>query len=165
MAFNTTEPTIGLKLSSDNSSYKMYMADTGLLISHSFDERGIVSNEIYKNILFDKLEFNSGMITQNILAQMLTSANHRLYFFSKYSKENNKDRMKIDFVITKENIGRRHNICAIEVKSTKNYTTSSLNKFKVKYKEQLGNLYIIHSGNYKEENGIIYLPLYMTPLL
>ena len=165
MAFNTTEPTIGLKLSSDNSSYKMYMADTGLLISHSFDERGIVSNEIYKNILFDKLEFNSGMIIENIVAQMLTSANHKLYFFSKYSKENCLDRMEIDFVITKENIGRRHNICAIEVKSTKNYTTNSLNKFKEKYKEQLGNLYIIHPGNYKEENGIIYLPLYMTPLL
>lgn len=165
MAFNTTEPTIGLKLSSDNSSYKMYMSDTGLLISHAFDDTGIVSNEIYKNILFDRLEFNGGMIIENIVAQMLTSSNHKLYFFSKYSKENNLDRMEIDFVITKENIGRRHNICALEVKSTKNYTTSSLNKFKAKYKEQLGNLYIIHPGNYKEDNGIIYLPLYMTSLL
>lgn len=165
MAYNTTEPTIGLKLSSDNSSYKMYMADTGLLISHAFDEKGIVSNEVYKNILFDKLEFNSGMIMENIVAQMLLASNHKLYFFSKYSKENSLNRMEIDFVITKENIGRRHNICAIEVKSTKNYTTSSLNKYKIKYKEQLGNSYIIHPGNYKEENGIIYLPLYMTSLL
>ena len=95
------------------------------------------------------------MIIENIVAQMLTSSNHKLYFFSKYSKDNSLDCMKIDFVITKENIGKRHNICAIEVKSTKNYTTNSLNKFKEKYKEQLGNLYIIHPGNYKEENDII----------
>ena len=125
----------------------MYMSDTGLLISHAFDEAEIVSNEIYKNILFDKLEFNGGMIIENIVAQMLNSSNHKLYFFSKYSKENNLDRMEIDFVITKENIGRRHNICALEVKSTKNYTTSSLNKFKAKYKEQLGSIYVIHPGN------------------
>ena len=123
------------------------MSDTGLLISHAFDEAEIVSNEIYKNILFDKLEFNGGMIIENIVAQMLNSSNHKLYFFSKYSKENNLDRMEIDFVITKENIGRRHNICALEVKSTKNYTTSSLNKFKAKYKEQLGSIYVIHPGN------------------
>ena len=35
--FNTTEPTIGLKLNADNTTLKCYMADTGLLISHSFD--------------------------------------------------------------------------------------------------------------------------------
>ena len=35
---------------------KCYMANTGLLISHAFDEHGIVSEEIYKKLLFEKLE-------------------------------------------------------------------------------------------------------------
>ena len=165
MAYNTTEPTVGLKLSKDGSTYKMYMGDTGLLISHAFDENGLVSNEVYKNILFDKLEFNSGMIIENIVAQMLLASNHKLYFYSKYSKEDSESRMEIDFLITKENIGRRHNISAIEVKSTKNYTTKSLDKYRNKFKEQLGKSYIIHPGNYKEDNNIIYLPLYMTPFI
>ena len=162
--FNSTEPSIGLKLNTDNSSLKCYMADTGLLISHSFDENGIVSEEIYKKILFDKLEFNSGMIIENIVSQMLVASGHKLYFYSNSSK-NSDDRMEIDFLITKSNITNRHNVCPIEVKSGKNYTLNSLNKFIKKYKNQLGNCYIIHTGDYKENNDIIYLPLYMTPLL
>ena len=162
--FNSTEPSIGLKLNTDNSSLKCYMADTGLLISHSFDENGIVSEEIYKKILFDKLEFNSGMIIENIVSQMLVASGHKLYFYSNSSK-NSDDRMEIDFLITKSNITNRHNVCPIEVKSGKNYTLNSLNKFIKKYKNQLGNCYIIHTGDYKENNCIIYLPLYMTPLL
>ena len=164
-AFNTTEPNIGLSLNLDNTSYKCYMADTGLLISHSFDERGIVSEEIYKKILFDKLEYNGGMIIENIVAQMLTSNNHRLFFYSNPSRDNSDDRMEIDFLIAKSNITTRHNISPIEVKSGKNYTIVSLNKFRNKYKEQLYIPYVIHTGDYKEENGIVYLPLYMVPLL
>lgn len=162
--YNTTEPNIGLSLNMDNASYKCYMADTGLLISHSFDERGLVSNEIYKKILFDKLEYNNGMIIENVVAQMLTSNGHKLFFYSNASKES-KDRMEIDFLISKHNITNRHNISPIEVKSGKNYTIISLNKFRTKYKNQLDKAYVLHTGEYKEEDGIIYLPLYMVPLL
>ena len=49
-----------------------------LLISHAFDENGIVSEEIYKKLLFDKLEFNKGMIVENVVAQMLTASGHKL---------------------------------------------------------------------------------------
>ena len=163
--YNTTEPSKGLSLNKDNTSYKCYMADTGLLISHSFDEKGLVSEEIYKKILFDKLEYNSGMIIENIVAQMLVASNHKLFFYSNSSRNNSEDRMEIDFLIAKTNITTRHNISPIEVKSGKNYTLVSLNKFISKYKEQLNTPYVIHTGDYKEENGIVYLPIYMTPLL
>ncbi len=162
--YNTTEPNIGLSLNVDNASYKCYMADTGLLISHSFDERGLVSEEIYKKILFDKLEYNNGMIIENVVAQMLVANNHKLFFYSNASKESD-DRMEIDFLISKPSITSRHNISPLEVKSGKNYTTISLNKFRTKYKNQLDKAYVIHTGEYKEEDGIIYLPLYMVPLL
>ena len=36
------------------------MGDTGLLISHAFDEEQIKNDELYKAILFDKLELNEG---------------------------------------------------------------------------------------------------------
>ena len=54
--YNSTEPNIGLKLNRENTSFKMYMGDTGLLISHAFDENGIVTEEIYKKLLFGKLK-------------------------------------------------------------------------------------------------------------
>ena len=164
-AFNTTEPSLGLSLNLDSTFYKCYMADTGLLISHSFDENGIVSEEIYKKILFDKLEYNGGMILENVVAQMLVSSGHKLYFYSNSSRDNSDDRMEIDFLISKSLITNRHNISPIEVKSGKNYTLTSLNKFIKKYNNYLANPYVIHTGDYKEDNGIIYLPVYMTILL
>ena len=87
MCFNSTEPNIGLKLNMDRTTLKCYMADTGLLISHAFDENGIVSEEIYKKLLFDKLELNKGMLVENIVAQMLTAGGHRLYFYSNSSRD------------------------------------------------------------------------------
>ena len=141
------------------------MADTGLLISHSFDENGLVREEVYKKILFDKLEYNGGMIIENVVAQMLVASGHKLFFYSNSSKDNSDDRMEIDFLITKSNITSRHNISPIEVKSGKNYTLASINKFRKKYNEQLAVPYVIHTGPFKEEHGLIYLPLYMLPFL
>ena len=164
-AFNTTEPSIGLSLNLDNSFYKCYMSDTGLLISKAFDEKSIVEEEIYKKILFDKLEYNGGMILENIVAQMLVSNGHKLYFYSNSSRENSNDRMEIDFLISKSKITNKHNISPIEVKSGKNYTLVSLNKFRKKYANYLATPYIIHTGDYKEEDSIVYLPVYMTILL
>ena len=163
--YNSTAPNVGLRLNMDRMTLKCYMADTGLLISHAFDENGIVSEEIYKKLLFDKLEVNKGMIIENITAQMLTAAGHKLYFYSNSSREDAASRMEIDFLIAKSKISSRHNISPIEVKSGKNYTLSSLKKFMEKYKEQLDIAYVLHTGDLKADQGIIYLPLYMTPLL
>ena len=165
ICYNSTAPSIGLKLNMDRLTLKCYMADTGLLISHAFDENGIVSEEIYKKLLFDKLECNKGMIVENLVAQMLTAAGHKLYFYSNPSRDEVSERMEIDFLIAKSKISSRHNISPIEVKSGKNYTLTSLKKFRNKYAEQTDTPYVLHTGDLKEADGIIYLPLYMTPLL
>lgn len=163
--YNSTAPNIGLKLNMDRLTLKCYMADTGLLISHAFDENGIVSEEIYKKILFDKLEVNMGMIVENVVAQMLVASGHKLYFYSNPSREDRNARMEIDFLIAKDKISNRHNISPIEVKSSTRYTLTSLRKFVTKYKEQTHIPYVIHPNDFKEEDGIVYLPLYMTPML
>ena len=165
IAYNTTEPNIGLRLNRESSALKCYIGDTGLLLSLAFDENGLMDEEIYKKILFDKLSFNEGMIMENIVAQMIVASGKKLYFYFNYDKENSKNNMEIDFLIAKNKITSRHNISPIEVKSGKNYTYSSLNKFKAKYKEYLFTNYILHIDDLKEENGILFLPLYMTCLL
>ena len=159
-----TEPTVGLRMSMDSMKLKCYMADTGLLISLAFDESEIRNEELYKKLLFDKLEVNKGMLVENIVAQMLVASGHKLYFFSNYSIIAS-DRMEIDFLVSKKNLTSRHNISPIEVKSSKNYTLSSLTKFNDKYSQMLSISYIIHSGDLRVEGQCCYLPLYMTPLL
>ena len=78
ICYNSTEPNIGLKMNEDRTTLKCYMNDTGLLISHAFDEKGIVSSEIYQKLLFGKLEVNEGMLIENIVAQMLTATRNKL---------------------------------------------------------------------------------------
>lgn len=165
VCYNSTAPNIGLKLNMDRVTMKCYMADTGLLISHAFDENGIVSEEIYKKLLFDKLEVNKGMIMENIVAQMLVASGHKLYFYNNPSRDDASLRMEIDFLIAKSKITSKHNISPIEVKSGGKYTLTSLKKCREKYTEQLDALYVLHKNDLKVEEGIVYLPLYMTPLL
>ena len=162
VCFNSTEPNIGLKLNRDNSAFKLYMGDTGLLISHSFDENGIVSEEIYKKLLFGKLEVNEGMIFENIVAQMLTANGKALYFYSNSSRTDKNSRMEIDFLLAKSKTTSRHNISALEVKSGKNYTLSSLNKFRNKFAEELNEAFVLHTDDLNVKDGITYLPVYMT---
>ena len=163
--YNSTEPSIGLKLNEERTTLKCYMGDTGLLISHAFDERGIVSADLYRKLMFDKLEVNEGMLVENIVAQMLRAAGHRLYFFSNSSRTSADDRMEIDFLIAKPVTTSRHNISPIEVKSGQRYALNSLRKCIAKYGSQLSTSYVLHDRDVKTEDGIVYLPLYMTPLL
>lgn len=163
--YNSTEPNIGLNLNRDRTLLKCYMGDTGLLISHCFDEKGIVSEEIYKKLLLGKLEVDLGMIMENIVAQMFTASGHKLFFYANSSRNDAESRMEIDFLIAKSKISNRHNISPIEVKSGKNYTLSSLKKFIRRYNQQLHTPYVLHTSDLKVEDDIVYLPLYMTSLL
>ena len=165
MAYNTTEPNIGLGQRMDNNSLKCYMFDTGLLLSMTFNEKDIINEEIYKKILFDKLTFNEGMVLENVVAQMLVNSGRKLYFFSRNNRENSSETMEIDFLISDNKITSKHNIIPIEVKSGERYTFSSISKLKTKYNDYLGKAIIIHSKDFKEENDILYVPVYMTELL
>ncbi len=165
ICYNCTAPNIGLRLNMERNTLKCYMADTGLLFSHAFDEKGHVPNEIYQKIIHDKLEINDGMLVENIVAQMLTTAGHKLYFYSNSSRENAEDRMEIDFLTAKSKLTSRHNITPIEVKSSQRYTLSSINKCINKFGNYLSTPIVLHSADLKQEKGIDYLPLYMTPLL
>ena len=163
--YNTTEPNVGMNLNKDTNTMKCYMADTGLLISHAFDTNEIVSEDLYRKILLDKLEMNSGMIVENIVAQMLRTAGHKLFFYSNSSMTDKDSRMEIDFLIAKSKITTRHNISPIEVKSSVRYTLTSLRKCIAKYGSCLSTAYVIHPADLKEEDNLVFLPLYMCPLL
>lgn len=165
LCFAASEPNIGLNLNANRTSLKCYFCDTGLLISHAFNERILINDQIHKRLLFDELEINKGMLIENIVAQMLTAAGHELYFFSCSNSENRSDRMEIDFLIAKPELTRRKNISPIEVKSSKRYSHTSLDKFTQKYHTFLDKAYVIHPQDLAVNDGVIYLPLYMTPCL
>lgn len=162
--YNTTEPNVSLRLNEERTTLKCYMLDTGLLLSHTFNARGIMSQEIYQKLMFDKLEINEGMLIENIVAQMLRANGHKLFFYSSNSVDA-ENRMEIDFLIQKDVVTSRHNISPIEVKSGDRYTLTSLRKCMKKFQEWMSTPYVIHSKDLQVKEGIVYIPLYMTPLL
>ena len=105
------------------------------------------------------------MIFENIVAQMLTANDHRLYFYSNPSRNDKDDRMEIDFLLAKSKTTNRHNVSPLEVKSGKRYTLTSLKKFRAKYAEQLDEMFVLHTEDLSQKDGITYLPVYMTCLI
>lgn len=156
-----SDPNIGFSLTEDRSSVKCYMGDTGLLVSHAFDENDLLEEEVYKLILNDKLSLNEGMLYENMVAQMLTANGHRLFYYTEYNQEKHRNDIEIDFLLSAG--GRaNHQVIPIEVKSGKNYQTKSLNRFQEKYKERIAQAYIIHPRNLSEKEGILCIPPYMV---
>lgn len=160
--FLCSDPNVGLSLNEVRSYIKCYMGDTGLLVSHAFDENEILETEVYNQILNDRLSFNEGMLYENAIAQMLTANGHKLYFYTHYSKEKHRNDMEIDFIIS-NNSKLKYKMYPIEVKSGKRYTTKSLSRFKDKYSDRIGECYVIHPKNLQiKDDGIICIPPYMT---
>ncbi len=98
------------------------------------------------------------------LKKVQTASGNNLFFYSKSSDEA-EERMEIDFLLQKDKVTSRHNIRPLEVNSGKNYTLSSLTKCMKRFGENMTTPTVLHAADYKVENGITYLPLYMTPLL
>jgi len=158
--FNAMDPGYGLGLSLDHTTHKLYMADTGLLITHACRGNGYINNELYRAILFDKLSINEGMIMENIVAQMLRANGHRLFFYSRTDANHSIKVIEIDFLIT---IGSK--VCPIEVKSSAYRAHSSLDKFKTKFSGKIGEPYILYTKDVMIKEGVVHLPLYMAAFL
>jgi hypothetical protein len=158
--FNATDPNIGLALSFEHSTHKLYMADTGLLVTHTFREKRYTHNDLYRAILLDKLSINEGMLMENVVAQMLRSNGNRLFYYSRVDKSNRANMMEIDFLI---NIDGR--ISPVEVKSSAYKAHSSLDKFRKKFSSTLGDAYILYTKDVMIKDNVIHLPIYMTMFL
>ena len=160
--FLCNDPNVGLSLNENKSFIKCYMGDTGLLVTHSFDENAITEQNIYSKILTGHLSINKGMLFENVIAQMLTANGHKLYFYTCYNKEKHRNDIEIDFLLSNKD-KTNLKIYPIEVKSSKKYTTVSLERFIDKYHDRIGCAYIIHPQNLTAPHDkLLCIPPYMT---
>ena len=167
MCLNATDPTVGLGMSLDHTKFKCYMADTGLLFTHAFADTEATQTKVYRDVLFDKLQVNEGMLVENAIAQQLASSGHRLLFFSRYGRNNSTSTMEIDFLMSApyQNAALKQRVCPIEVKSSTRFFTKSLDKFKSSYGSRVGNQIVLSPRPYSREGDRIFMPLYMAHLV
>ncbi len=164
LCFASTEPSSGLEMNADRTAIKCYLGDTGLLYTLAFSSVE-EKNDMYRKIILGKLSSNHGMFMENIVAQMLTANKHKLFFYSNSDRDDKDSRMELDFLLPKSKIPNQHNINFIEVKSGTRYDLTSLKKAMKKYANELNQAIVLHPGNLREENNILYLPVYMGFLL
>ena len=160
---NVTKPEVALELFADRTNFKLYMGDTGLLVTQIMKHRDRTEEDLYKALIIDNLGINQGMIIENMVAQMLRMSGHDLYFHEyMYMPESSSKEKKyeIDFMIVK-----KKKICPIEVKSSGYTSHKSFDYLIKKYQLKLEDRYIIYTKDLKYQYGITYIPLYMTMLL
>ena len=114
---------------------------------------------IYEKLLNDKLSTNLGYVYENMVAQMLTATGKNLFYHTIPYAEGKKY-YEVDFIITDQ-----YKISPIEVKSSGYKTHKSLDQFCAKYSERIMNRYLIYTKDYKRENGVEYIPIYMAMFL
>lgn len=165
-----TDPSVGLRLSEQPSSLKLYMADTGLLVTHSFAD-GPNSLNVHRDIQFGRVNVNRGMIVENVVAQQLRAAGHALFYHAweecSGTQAARPRPREIDFLIARPfaDAAGKLRISPIEAKSSKNYTTVSLDGFKAKYGARVGEEIVLHTKQLRAQGNRVYLPLYMSGLL
>ena len=159
IAYHANNPGVGMALEKDVDRYKLFTSDVGLFVTLAFRDKNYTENTIYNKLLSDKLEVNLGYIYENVVAQMLVAKGNNLFYYTMGSESSN-HLYEIDFLISKGN-----KICPIEVKSGNYRGHKSLDVFCDKFSNRIGEKYVVHTKDYKWENGINYIPVYMVPFL
>ncbi|MFP5528394.1 ATP-binding protein [Peptococcus simiae] len=159
LAYQSTDPHIGLAGHIHLDRFKIYLADTGLMVTLMFKDRQFTENTVYRKLLNDKLPANLGFLYENVVAQSLAAKGHHLFYHSYYDQVQKRS-FELDFLLT---CGEK--ICPVEVKSSNYRKHRSLDAFSSKYAGRIANRYVIHTKDLKRVGGIDYLPFYMAQFL
>lgn len=165
MAYHANDPNVGMPNATNFDKFKMFVGDTGLMVTMVFWDKSYTENIIYEKLLSDKLDANLGYIYENIIAQMLTAAGNKLFYHTWYKKKADgsldaKHPYEIDFILS-----RGHKICPIEVKSSGYKRHISFDDFCEKYSSRILGRYLIYTKDLAKEGQILYVPVYMTLFL
>lgn len=142
---NLEIPQLPLEGNSRSNVFKVYMRDTGLLLS-------MLDDGSQEDIIDGNLGIYKGAIYENIIADILAKKGKKLYYFEYNST------LEVDFITRYEK-----DAMAIEVKSSQNSKSKSLETAMDKYKLKKGIK--LAPSNYGKKGEIDIFPIYMAMFL
>ena len=158
IAHHADDPNVGLPMTDNLETFKMYVGDTGLFVSLAFADKDVTENIICQKLLSDKLSANLGYVYENLIAQMLTASGNKLFYHT--FPDNNRHFYEIDFLLS-----RAQKICPIEVKSSGYNAHKSLDMFCEKYSDRISNRYLMYTKDFGKDEQILMVPVYMASML
>ena len=153
------DPNVGLSLHEDTGRYKMFLNDTGLFITLAFWDKDATENVIYQKLLNDKLPADLGYVYENAVAQILTAAGNKLFYYT-WPTESGKHNYEVDFLLS-----RGVKLWPLEVKSSGYKTHASLDAFCDKFSSRIGERFLVYTKDYRKDGATILLPVFMTIFL
>lgn len=141
-SYRINKPGLPLISYMDQSSFKMFMLDIGLLAA-----KGELSAKtlLEGNRIFEEFK---GALTEQFVAQELASNQHKLYYYA-----TNNSSGKIDFMIQKE-----EHVIPIEVKAEENLRAQSLKAYCKKYEPEIAIRASMSA--YRQEDWMCNVPLF-----
>lgn len=125
--------------------YKLFFVDSGLMCA-------MMLHNIQSKVLTGDIFVNEGALAENYVAGELTKHGVSLNYYDRKSKH------ELDFVFPEGD-----KISIIEVKSGKDYKKHpSLNMAQILFPDKTNRQIVMSGNNLEFENGILYLPLYMS---
>ena len=144
-----TQPQLPLEQNTTNPRFKLFLFDTGLLLS-------MYEDSIAYDVLRGGIDANKGALAENLVACMLHSQGRKLFYYQ--ISEPGNDRMVLDFVTTVN--GR---VTAIEVKSGKNRDARSLNKSMKRF--GIDGIMLETRNLFVDDKGVRHYPLFAVAFM
>ena len=158
MCYHADDPNIGLSVEEDRNRFKIYVGDTGLMVTLCFWDKKFTENIIYDKLLGDKLGVNLGYIYENLVAQMLRASGNKLFYYT-FPKDE-KHNYEVDFLLS-----HGAKLWPIEVKSDGYKSHSSLDAFCKKFSSRIDRRFLVYTKDLRKDEQTTLLPVYMTPFL
>lgn len=139
-----TTPNLPLKAYEDLKAFKLYLVDIGLLGALA----GLKQSALLDgNDMF--VEFKGALTEQYVLQQLVTDPDIGIYYYT-----NDRGNCEIDFLIDDGD-----KVIPLEVKAELNLKAKSLKTYREKYSPEVAVR--TSMADYKENDGLVDMPLYM----
>lgn len=159
ISHHSNDPVVGMATNLNMGQFKLFLADTGLMVTLMFKDKDFTDNIIYEKLLSDKLSKNLGILYENIVAQTLAFNGNKLFYYTFYD-EIQKRSFEVDFLLTQGN-----KVSPIEVKSSNYRKHRSMDEFSNKYSDRINSGYIVHTKDLKRDGALLYLPFYLVQFI
>ena len=152
-ALNVTEPKLMLQRTAQNTRFKLFAADVGMLLAQ-------YPAQVSIDALVGKKSINFGAVYENFFAQELKNAGVKLYYYR------NSKKGEVDFLVETQ-AGK---IIPVEIKSGKDYKSHrALNNLLETKEYGIEQAVVLSEDNVsmgqKAGKSVYYLPIYMAGLL
>ncbi|MDO5852745.1 MAG: AAA family ATPase [Thermoplasmata archaeon] len=128
----------------DHSSYRVYMSDTGILLS-------LMGTNAIRAVYEGDYSYNMGATVENAVAEGICKCGLPVLHYERTGE----DRIDVDFVLE---FGR--DILAIEVKSGKDRRSPSLSKVREKYRQANRRIKLERTNIFTDDDGVEHYPLF-----